>query len=104
MGHYLDDTNHQRQLTWTPLRDTDTYKMRVNYPEAQIDQLSSVRLVISTCDLSGRGRTRSDPIEMDLEADAKAKEEAGAFATTRLTHALTCVHGCPFLYLAFDLH
>ena len=91
MGHYLDDTKQQRQLVWTGLQESGTYKMRVHYPAVDIDQLSSVRLVISTCYLSQAGQMKSNPVEIDLEADAAAKREAGAFATTRLSHALTCV-------------
>jgi hypothetical protein len=75
MGHYLDDTDQQRQLVWEALQDTDTYKMRVDYAQGKIDELSSLRLVISHCVLY-------------LVADASAKSEAGQFASTRLSHAI----------------
>lgn len=98
MGHYLDETMQQRQLIWTALQERDVYETTAQHSEADIDQLSSVRLVLSTCSLSQAKRTRSDPVEVDLEANATAKEEAGAFANTRLSHTLTCVCGFSSYY------
>jgi len=73
MGHYLDETDQQRQLIWEALEHSETYKMRFHYPEGQIDKLSSLRLVISHCMLSRNKKTVSQPIEIDMRADRLAR-------------------------------